>query len=163
MKKITWLFCMVFPTIQSFSQNVGINTAAPLFPLTVVTNGQGVTQISNDGTTRVGFWTSNGAAYVQTGSNHPLYFTTNNGNIQMTLSTQGTVGIGNSLPDDAGLVVDKKIGATNAMFGRNTSGIAIESNFPGIGLNSYYNAGRKVMSTGYSGLIGFNPVSGDLS
>jgi len=75
----------------------------------------------------------------------------------------GNIGIGTNSPDKAGLVVNKKIGAVNAMFGDNTTGVAIESSFPGIGLNSYYSGSRKYISNGYAGLIGLNPTNGDLS
>lgn len=74
------------------------------------------------------------------------------------------VGIGIINPTKGGLVVDQKVGAVNAMFGSNTTGVAIESNYPGIGLNSYYtNSGRKTITTGYSGLLSLDPITGDLS
>ena len=81
---------------------------------------------------------------------------------RMSITDQGNVGIGNINPDDAGLVVDKKIGAVNAMFGRNTTGVALESNYPGIGFNSYFNSGRKTISTGYTGLITLDPTLGNM-
>ena len=142
--------------------NVGIGITNPSNLLTVAALGQGITQQTPDGSTKVGFYTTGVAGYVQTHTNHPLRFTTNNGSPQMSLTTSGSLGIGNTSPDDAGLVVDKKVGATNAMFGRNTTGVAIETNFPGIGLNSYYNGGRKTIFTGYTALLGLNPTNGDI-
>lgn len=76
-----------------------------------------------------------------------------------TLTQAGRLGIG-VLPALAGLQVDAKVGAINALFGSNTSGIAIESNYPGIGFNSYYNAGRKAINTGFGGLLGQDPSTG---
>src|SRR5437870_2103973 len=111
MKKIIGCVLIISMTNLTHAQNVGINTNTPPFPFTVSTLSQGITQISADGSVKIGFWTSNSSAYLQTVSNHPLFFSTNNGQPQMVLSTAGTVGIGNITPDDAGLVVDKKIGA----------------------------------------------------
>jgi hypothetical protein len=72
------------------------------------------------------------------------------------------VGIGTSSPTKAKLVINGVVGATNTIFGDNTSGVAIENSFPGVAFNSYYNSGRKFITTGYTGLIGLNPVNGDL-
>ena len=141
---------------------VGIGLANPANILTVASDNQGITQQSTDGSTKIGFYTTPGAAYLQTVTAHPIYFATANGGPAMTLNTNGNLGIGNAAPVDAGLIVDTKVGATNAMFGRTTTGVGIESSFPGIGFNSYYNGGRKTMSTGYTGLIGLNPSNGDL-
>jgi len=80
----------------------------------------------------------------------------------MRVKGNGIVGIGSTNPLLAGLVVDKKVGATNAIFGSNTTGVAIESSFPGIGFNSYYNGSRKNIATGYSGYIGVDPTSGGM-
>ncbi|MEO7311587.1 MAG: hypothetical protein ABIX01_14380 [Chitinophagaceae bacterium] len=78
----------------------------------------------------------------------------------LTVLQAGNVGIGNASPTLAGLVVDAKVGAINAMFGSNTSGVAIESNYPGIGFNSYYNGGRKSINTGFGSLVGQDPLTG---
>lgn len=78
--------------------NVGIGVTTPPNLFTVGVTGKGITQQSTDGTTQVGFYTSSGSAYVQTHTNHPLYFTTNNGGVQMALSTAGNLGIGTSAP-----------------------------------------------------------------
>lgn len=75
----------------------------------------------------------------------------------------GNVGIGTSSPTLAGLVVNKAVGNVNALFGNNTTGVAIESNWPGIGLNSYYNGSRKFMNTGYADVIGSNPTDGSIT
>src|SRR5687768_10717777 len=81
---------------------------------------------------------------------------------RMRIKGNGNVGIGNTNPVDAGLIVDKKVGSVNAMFGRNTTGVSIESNYPGIGFNCYYNGSRKTIATGYTSLINADPVNGNL-
>lgn len=74
----------------------------------------------------------------------------------------GNVGIGTNNPALGGLVVNKKEGAVNALFGSNTTGVAVETDFPGIGLNTYFNAGRKFIANGFGALIGLNPSNGDV-
>jgi hypothetical protein len=80
------------------AQNVGIGTTTPSYPLTVVTNGIGVSQESTGGLVKIGFYTTPTVAYLQTHTNTDLYFATNNGAPQMTLSTGGNIGIGTSTP-----------------------------------------------------------------
>lgn len=72
-----------------------------------------------------------------------------------------TVGIGTAYPSKAGLVVNTTVGGqVHAMFGSNTTGISLESNWPGIGFNSYYNAGRRYISNGYSGHLNLDMTNG---
>ncbi|MFZ1529990.1 MAG: tail fiber domain-containing protein [Ferruginibacter sp.] len=80
----------------------------------------------------------------------------------LTVLRNGNTGIGTVNPTLAGLVVDTKAGAANAMFGSNTTGVAIESSFPGIGLNTYYNNGRRAIANGYGSYIGTDPLNGGL-
>lgn len=80
----------------------------------------------------------------------------------MRITGTGLVGIGNASPIVAGLVVDKKVGAANAIFGSNTTGVAIESSFPGIGFNSFFNGSRRLIADGFAGYMGMNPENGDL-
>ncbi len=93
------------------AQNVGIGTALPTEKLTVRQNGIGISQEDGTGVTKVGFYTYSGYAYVQTHTNNDLLFSTNNGSIQMTLTTAGNVGIGNAAPN-ARLVVTRGTSAT---------------------------------------------------
>ncbi len=72
------------------------------------------------------------------------------------------MGIGTQNPTKGKLVVQGTVGAVSAMFGDNTTGVAIENSFPGIGLNSYFNGARKAIGTGFGGLFGLNPNNGDL-
>lgn len=80
----------------------------------------------------------------------------------MRIKGNGLVGIGTSTPTLAGLVVNRRVGFVHAMFGDNTTGVAIEANSPGIGFNSYFDGTRKLIASGYSGYVGFNANSGDL-
>lgn len=73
------------------------------------------------------------------------------------------VGIGTTTPTKAGLIVNTKVGNAHAIFGDNTSGVSIESNFPGIHFNSYYNGGRKTISTGFTSGVEMNPSNGNFS
>ncbi len=79
-----------------------------------------------------------------------------------SIVTDGAVGIGTTSPTQAGLVVNKVVGATNAIFGSNTSGVSLQSNYPGIGFNTYYNGGSYMIGSGGAGYVGANPSNGRL-
>ncbi len=98
---------------------------------------------------RMGFYTYGGDANGTGGSE------------RLSISSNGLVGIANINPTLAGLVGDRKVGAVNALFGSSTTGVAIETDYPGIGFNTYFNNGRKFIANGYGGLVGLNPVNGD--
>jgi hypothetical protein len=93
----TLMGLLVFFTGYS-QQNVGIGTNTPTYPLTVIATagGKGIVQKTTD--VELGFYTSSTQAFIQTWSNHALQFSTSNGPTQMTLSTQGYLGIGNITP-----------------------------------------------------------------
>ncbi len=171
MKKFYLLLTMSCLTLlmsshRSFAQNVGISNTTPNAPLSFANlTGNKIDLFYNSATSRYGLgvqgsllqmFTNASASDIAFGYGSSTSFTE-----LMRIKGIGTVGIGNNSPDDAGLVVDRRVGAVNAMFGRNTTGIAIESNFPGIGFNSYYNAGRKTIATGYTGLASFDPAAGN--
>jgi hypothetical protein len=80
----------------------------------------------------------------------------------MRVGGNGNVSIGTNDISLAGLTVNKKVGAAHAIFGSNTTGVAIESSFPGIGFNAYFSGSRKTIATGYSGYIGVNPSGGGM-
>ena len=73
------------------------------------------------------------------------------------------VGIGTSTPTKAGLVVNNKVGGVHALFGDNTSGVSIESNWPGISFNGYFNAGRRTLVTGFTSGVEMNPTTGNFN
>lgn len=78
--------------------NVGVGTSTPSNLFTVKASNIGFSQESPDGTTKIGFYTANGSAFLQTHTNHNLNFTTNNGVQQMVLTTGGNLGIGTAFP-----------------------------------------------------------------
>lgn len=60
------------------------------------TNSYGV--LHSDGNIAVGTYVGGLGGWYGTQSNHPLFFFTNNGNAQMTLTTAGNVGVGTITP-----------------------------------------------------------------
>ncbi len=78
-----------------------------------------------------------------------------------TATFSQNVGIGTDDPSKGKLVVRGNVGSVSAIFGDNITGVSIENNYPGIGFNSYYNAGRFAIANGYGGIMGINPVNGD--
>ncbi len=78
----------------------------------------------------------------------------------LTVDATGNVGIGTNNPTTAGLVVNKIVGNTNAIFGGNSTGVSVQSSYPGIGFNTYYNAGSIMIGNGGAGYIGADPSNG---
>lgn len=180
------LFLLSAPLFSIAQNNVGIGTAIPnasaLLELSSTSKGiliprmtqaqraaianpaQGLLVYQTDGTT--GFYVNRSSipaipnwSAVSEGAS--LWTTNIITPSQMYNLNSGNIGIGNSSPTLGGLVVDTKAGAVNAIFGSSDTGVAIESNYPGIALNSYYNSGRKSISNGYGALVGLNPTNGD--
>jgi len=101
---------------------VGIGTNAPATKLSVKANGAGVSQVSQDDTVNMGFYTDTNGAYVQTNSDHDLKFATANAPAQMTLQkTTGNLGIGTSTPTEK-LEINGKTKTTNLQV---TNGAAV--------------------------------------
>jgi len=98
MKKILFLLAalMAFGMTQSaVAQNVGIGTTTPLDKLTVQTTTSNYGVSHTDGSISVGTYVGSGYGWLGTKSAHPLAFFTGGGNAQMTIQTNGNVGIGN--------------------------------------------------------------------
>lgn len=92
----------------------------------------------------------------------PLNLTTNN-QVRILINPAGLVGMGNTAPSKAGLTVDTHVGGTNAIFGSNTTGISIVSNFPNIGFNAFIvNGIWKNMQNGFASRLFFDPKFGGL-
>lgn len=70
------------------------------------------------------------------------------------------VGIGTTNPNRAKLELHGAVDATTAIFGGETTGISLQRNWPGIGFNSYWNAGDKYIANGYAAKQHFDPGSG---
>ena len=79
---------------------LGIGVTNPLYPLTLKTDPLSSGIIHTDGSIVLGTYIGINVAYLQTYSNHPLSFATNNAPAQMTLSTAGNLGIGVFNPAD---------------------------------------------------------------
>lgn len=146
---------------------LGIRNRAPKYPLSFDDQGGDKISLYKEGNDNYyGFGIGNAAMQLMTPSSSSNilfgYGKSSNFTENMRMTGTGSLAIGTVNTSLAGLTVDKKIGATHAIFGGNTTGVAIESSFPGIGFNSYYNGGRKTITTGYSGYIGVNPQSGGM-
>jgi hypothetical protein len=97
MKRLFILALALSTALVSQSQNVGIGTSTPAYPLTVQANSYGIVQ--TNGTVKLGLYSFNTTASIGTISNHNLHFFTNNDAVsKMTITTNGQVGIGNSDP-----------------------------------------------------------------
>ncbi|MEO6720336.1 MAG: hypothetical protein ABIN67_08215, partial [Ferruginibacter sp.] len=94
---ISYFLCCII-CLHAYNQNVGIGTTTPTEKFSVKINGKGITQESIDGSVKIGFYTDNSSAYIQTHTNHPLIFSTYNSSPQMTLLQNGKFGIGESNP-----------------------------------------------------------------
>jgi hypothetical protein len=81
----------------------------------------------------------------------------------MRIKGNGNVAISSSsTPNIAGLVVNKSVNNVHAVFGSNTTGISVESNFPALAFNSYYNGSNRIaLAGGHIGYFGMNPGNGD--
>lgn len=98
MKKI-FISLFLASSFYGMAQNVGIGTVSPIQKFTVQQTGIGITQEGGASGAQIGFWASTGGAYLQTHNNFDLYFSTNNGTIQMSLQkATGNFGIGISSP-----------------------------------------------------------------
>jgi hypothetical protein len=158
---------------------VGIGTDSPFGKLTVNTQGVGWNfpslllideAIDNTGGAILQFRNpADKRMYLQShfgtqsdGTDSYMTFS-HNAFYNMRLRGDGNLGIGSLNPNLAGLVVNKKVGNSHAIFGDNTSGVSIESNFPGIHFNSYFNGSRKTISSGFTAGAEMNPTTGDFS
>ncbi len=97
MKKIISLIIYTGYCGILFAQNVGIGTITPLEKLSIFTNyGYGISHEANS--IKLSSYIDAGGAYIGTISNHPFHLFTNNGTAQVSLGTNGFLGLGNSLP-----------------------------------------------------------------
>lgn len=80
-------------SLTIFAQSITI-FQLPNRELQVKNLGKGLDHRDANNTAGIGTNINNGEAYFQTHTNHPLNFSTNNGGVQMRLSTNGNLGIG---------------------------------------------------------------------
>ncbi len=79
--------------------NVGVGTAAPTTPLSVLAPTYGISH--TDGTRTLSTYLNTSGGWFGTTTNHPLHFFTNDGGQAMTITPAGLVGIGNTSPTHA--------------------------------------------------------------
>lgn len=161
-QNFSWKFVHNFRT-----GNTGINNQSPKYPLSFINDiGPKISLTDAGNGNFYGFSTGTNTLQFQVpGLGNDFQFGLGSGNNfieSMRLTGSGLLGIGNSSPSLAGLTVDKKVGAVHTLLGSNTTGLALESDYPGIGFNSFYNVTRKAIATGYGGYIGVNPAVGGM-
>jgi hypothetical protein len=139
--------------------NVGIGTNNPTSKLEVFGNsGEGISV--NSGSQALTIKTNlfaGGMIGTTTAANINLIASNN---IGATLKPDGNFGIGTTNPTTAGLVVNKIVGNTNAIFGGNSTGVSLQSSYPGVGFNTYYNGGSIMIGNGGAGYVGADPTTG---
>ncbi|MCU0324058.1 MAG: hypothetical protein MUF45_02230 [Spirosomaceae bacterium] len=120
MKKLTIPF--LFIANLSFGQSFEIVPAAGQANsnLRLTKDGIGLSHNSPDGTIRLGTYVSNTGAFIQTHSNHPLNFTTNNNVARLTLGTNGFLGVGTTSPQHP-LTFPNQLGEKISLWGGNTN------------------------------------------
>lgn len=97
MKKDMLLLFMLATSVTAISQNVGIGTTTPVDKLSVVTGvGYGITHEAIG--IKLGTFIDANGGWVGTQSAHPFYLFTGNGLAQMTIQTDGNVGINTTSP-----------------------------------------------------------------
>jgi hypothetical protein len=78
--------------VDSVGNKVGIGTTSPSRELSIAKAGQTNLSILNtSNSVELRLIAESSAAYVQTNTNHPLWFATNNGAVQMAIDTSGRV------------------------------------------------------------------------
>ena len=73
------------------------------------------------------------------------------------------VGIGTLTPTRAKLELHGSVLSTSAIFGGETTGMSLQSNWPGIGFNEYSSSGFRYIANGYGALQYLNPGNGYMS
>ncbi len=139
--------------------NVGIGTNSPSLKFEVRNSGfsDGIRVSTN--TQNIDITNGIFGGVIGTSTGNAMHVMSSN-SIGLSLSTAGLVGIGTLSPTTAGLVVNKIVGNTNAIFGGNSTGVSIQSSYPGIGFNTYYNGGSIMIGNGGAGYIGADPTTG---
>jgi hypothetical protein len=145
-------------TQSTNAQNVGIGTTAPSDKLTVQTATANYGVSHTDGTVSVGTYVGSGYGWLGTKTAHPLAFFTGGGNAQMTIQTNGNVGIGNVVP-----VNTFQIGTTpgfsgnDLAIGNGTQGMSFTQ---GTSASTWYsNVNFSLMPNGGNGFVGIGTAA----
>jgi hypothetical protein len=94
------LLVLILISASAFGQSVEITPATSGSQSNAIIKKNGVGFEQTNGTIRVGTFVSNAyGALIQTHSNHPLGFTTNDGYRQFVINTDGKVGVGFDIPN----------------------------------------------------------------
>lgn len=96
MKKLVVI--AVFIANHAFGQSVTLDPSNVNTMLTLVKTGIGLDHRSTNNLVGLGTYGSPTGGFIQTHSNYPLSFATNNGSTQMVLLTNGNFGIGTLTP-----------------------------------------------------------------
>jgi hypothetical protein len=134
---------------------VGIGVETPVDKFTVKSSGYGLTH--TDGTATIGTWIGNfqgiTTAKIGTKSNHSLNFFTSNSSPQMTLSTNGNLGIGTQSPPEKLTVqtANNSYGISQRSDEGNTLATYIGGTSAGIG--TFSNTNMRIYSNGVSAVF----------
>ncbi|MER0439586.1 hypothetical protein [Emticicia sp. W12TSBA100-4] len=100
MKKLIITFSFLLSSAITFCQSVTISPTSlvenPIQSITKV--GIGLDHRHPNGLVGVGTFAQSASGYIQTHTNHPLHFSTNNGPAHMTITTAGQIGMGTITP-----------------------------------------------------------------
>lgn len=108
--------------------NLGIGTINPSARLTVQTMDLNYGLVHTNGNISLGTYIGSGMGWVGTKSNHPLAFFTNNGSPQMTLHTNGNLGIGVTSPANRlqiGIIGTSGFSGNDLAIGNGTNALAV--------------------------------------
>jgi hypothetical protein len=119
--------------------NVGIGTTSPTSKLGVQTANNLYGFTHTNGTITVGSYIDSVGGWLGTKTNHPLFFFTNDSLQQMTLATNGNVGIGTSTPNGK---LDARGGSGIGVYGESA---AASFDIPGVYGRSTANGGTGVL------------------
>jgi len=134
MRKFFITVLVIVTISKSFSQNLGIGTTTPAYPLTVVPNGNGIGIVQKSGSVEMGFVTNAATgAWLKTFTNHNLNFTvnhiTNNPDPLLIVSTTGNVGISTGVTAPAyKLDINGRMRIRNNSVSNQTAGIWFDGN-----------------------------------
>ncbi len=148
--------------------NIGIGTGTPGFPLNFASSlGDKISLYGNTGA-HYGFgilnhlfqvYTDNTTSDIAFGSGSSLAF----GEV-MRIKGNGNVGIGTTTPTLGKFVVEGVVGNTVGIFrgGSTSKGISLVADWPGVYFNSYFNGTQRALGTGFTGILNFDPATGNI-